>query len=215
MTLDGVLLICSGVYWTVIVTVLSFALGAALGVPICAMHVSRFRSLHFLAVALIIILRSVPPIVWIFLLYFGLGSGLLSIGPVPAAIIALGVITAANMAEIYRGALKSIHAGQWDACHALGLSAWSEFVDVMVPQLFRVTLPSATTYLIGLLKDSAIASTIGVMEIAYLASFLASKQFNSALQIFAIAGALYILISLPLAAAARFADARLRSKVAQ
>ena len=215
MTLDGALLIAGGIQWTLVVTVCSFLLGAALGVPICAMRVSRSHVLNGVSVSLIVLLGSVPPIVWIFLLYFGLGSGFLTINPVPAAIIALGVITAANMAEIYRGALNSIHPGQWDASHALGLPAWSEFFDVMVPQLFRVTLPSATTYLIGLLKDSAIASTIGVAEIAYLASFLANKQFNASLQIFAFAGALYILISLPLAAVARVADARLRSKVAQ
>jgi polar amino acid transport system permease protein len=215
MTLDGLLLIAGGIYWTLVVTVCSFLLGAALGVPICAMRVSRSRVLNGVSVSLIVLLRSVPPIVWIFLLYFGLGSGFLSINPVPAAIIALGMITAANMAEIYRGALSSIHPGQWDASHALSLPAWSEFFDVMVPQLFRVTLPSATTYLIGLLKDSAIASTIGVAEIAYLANFLANKQFNASLQIFAFAGALYILISLPLAAVARLADAWLRSKVAQ
>lgn len=215
MTADSALLIAGGIYWTLVVTLCSFLLGAALGVPICVMHVSRSRLLHGLAVTLIVVLRSVPPLVWIFLLYFGIGSGILSIGPIPAAIVALGVITAANMAEIYRGALRSIHPGQWDASHALGLSAWSEFVDVMVPQLFRVTLPSATTYLIGLLKDSAIASTIGVAEIAYLAGFVANKQFDASLQIFAFAGALYILISVPLATVARVADARLRSKVAQ
>lgn len=215
MTLDGVLLIAGGIYWTLVVTVCAFLLGAALGVPICAMRVSRSRVLNAVSVSLIVLLRSVPPIVWIFLLYFGLGSGFLTINPVPAAIIALGVITAANMAEIYRGALSSIHPGQWDASHALGLPVWSEFFDVMVPQLFRVTLPSATTYLIGLLKDSAIASTIGVAEIAYLANFLSNKQFHASLQIFAFAGALYILISLPLAAVARVADARLRLKVAQ
>lgn len=215
MTAESAFLIASGIYWTVIVTAGAFVLGAALGVPICAMHVSRSRLLHGLAVLLIVVLRSVPPIVWIFLLYFGIGSGLMTVGPVPAAIVALGVITAANMAEIYRGALRSIHPGQWDACHALGLPALSQFCDVMVPQLFRVTLPSATTYFIGLLKDSAIASTIGVAEIAYLANFLAKKQFNAALEIFGFAGALYILVSLPLAAVARMADARMRAKVAQ
>lgn len=214
MTWDSALLIASGISWTVVVTLGSFLLGAVLGVPICAMHVSKSRVLHVAAVSLIVLLRSVPPVVWIFLLYFGIGSGYLTVGPVQAAILALGIITAANMAEIYRGALGSIHQGQWDASHALGLSGWSEFVDVMVPQIARVTLPSATTYLIGLLKDSAIASTIGVAEIAYLANFLAKKQFNAALEIFAFAGALYILISLPLAAIARIADARLRSKVA-
>jgi len=215
MTAAGALLIASGIWWTLVVAGGSFALGAVLGIPVCALHVSRSRSLHLLAVALIVMLRSVPPIVWIFLLYFGIGSGLMQIGPVVSAVVALGLITAVNMAEIYRGALRSIHAGQWDACHALGLPGWSSFKDVLVPQLFRVTLPSATTYLIGLLKDSAIASTIGVVEITHMANFLAKKQFNAALEIFAFAAILYILISLPLAAVARVADARLRAKVAQ
>jgi len=79
--------------------------------------------------------------------------------------------------------------------------------------LFRVTLPSATTYLIGLLKDSAIASTIGVMEITYLAGFLASKQFGASLPIFTLAGALSIWSARPLAALARIAEAGLRLKV--
>lgn len=214
MTGANALLIASGIVSTLGLTLGAFLLGSALGIPICAMRVSRNKLLQFSASTLIIVLRSVPPIVWVFLLYFGIGSGFLTVGPMQAAIVALGVITAANMAEIYRGALRSVHPGQWDASHALGLPRWSEFVDVMVPQIFRVTLPSATTYAIGLLKDSAIASTIGVAEIAYLANFLAKKQFNAALEIFAFAGALYILISLPLAMLARMADARLRSKVA-
>jgi polar amino acid transport system permease protein len=214
MTLDQAVLIASGAWWTLAVTTGAFVLGATLGIPICAMHVSKSRFLHILAIALIVVLRSVPPIVWIFLLYFGIGSGWMQIGPVTAAVVALGVITAANMAEIYRGALRSIHPGQWDASHALGLSVLSEFKDVMMPQLFRVTLPSATTYAIGLLKDSAIASTIGVAEIAYMANFVAKKQFDEALQVFAFGGLLYILISLPLAAVARTADARMRARVA-
>ncbi|MBE2278085.1 MAG: ABC transporter permease subunit [Rhodobacteraceae bacterium] len=215
MTWQGLELVAWGIPWTLAVTAGAFLLGAALGVPLCAMHVSRSRVLHGLAVALIVALRSIPPIVWLFLLYFGVGSGYLKVGAVQAAVVALGLITAANMAEIYRGALRSIHPGQWDAAQALGLPVRSELVDVIVPQVFRVTLPSAATYIIGLLKDSAIASTIGVAEITYLANFLSRKQFNESLTIFAFAGMLYILISLPLAALARLADGRLRARVAQ
>lgn len=211
----GALLIASGIVSTLGVTAGAFVLGAALGVPICAMRVSRSGVLNYTAATLIVILRSVPPIVWVFLLYFGIGSGLIAMGPMTAAVLALGVITSANMAEIYRGALHSLAAGQWDAATALGLSRRATFLDVVAPQLFRVTLPSATTYAIGLLKDSAIASTIGVHEIAYMANFLAKKQFNAALEIFAFAGLLYILVSLPMALFARFADAKMRARVSQ
>lgn len=214
MKWDFAYLILSGLPWTIVVTAGAFAIGLVLGAPLCAMHVSRSRVLHFLAVGIIVFLRSIPPIVWLFLLFFGIGSGFVSIGAVPAAIVALGLVTAANMAEIYRGALHGIHHGQWEAISALGLPRLSSFVDVVVPQLFRVTLPSAASYLIGLFKDSAIASTVGVMDIAFLANFVARKSFDG-LSPFAFAALLYILISIPIAFLARVTDARLRQKVAQ
>jgi polar amino acid transport system permease protein len=214
MNTDFLKIIATGIPWTIIVTVGSFTVGALLGIPLCAMHVSTSRLLHWLAVTLILILRSVPPIVWLFVLYFGLGSGYLPVSAIQASVIALGLITAANMAEIYRGALKSIHFGQWEACHALNLPRWSQFWDVLVPQLFRVTLPSAASYIIALLKDSAIASTIGVTEIAYQASYV-SRQSHQGIQVFSLAALIYILVSLPVASLARYTDGVMRAKVAQ
>lgn len=214
MNWENFILIASGLQWTLIVTVCSFVLGALLAIPLCAMHVSRSPFLHFPAVWTIVVLRSIPPIVWLFLLYFGLGSGIIKMGSVQAAIVALSLITAANLAEIYRGGLRSIHHGQFDAAEALALPRWSEFLDVAAPQLFRVALPSAVTYLIGLLKESAIVSTIGVTDIAYFSNFVARREFDS-LSIFALAAVLYIVVSLPVAALARYTDARLRKKVAR
>lgn len=214
MSWSNFLLIASGLQWTLVLTVGSFIFGALLAAPLCWMRVSRSPLLNAVAISVIVVLRSIPPVVWLFLLYFGLGSGIVKIGSVEAAIIALGLITAANLAEIYRGGLKSIHRGQFDAAQALALARWSEFVDVVAPQLFRVTLPSSVTYFIGLLKDSAIASTIGVTEVAYFSNFVARREFDS-LSVFALAAALYILVSLPVAAFARYTDARLRRKVAR
>lgn len=214
MNVDYLKLIATGIPWTIVVTAGSFAVGALLAIPLCAMHVSTSRLLHWLAVGVILFCRSIPPIVWLFVLYFGLGSGYLPVGPIQASIIALGVITAANMAEIYRGALKSIHFGQWEACQALNLPRWSQFWDVLVPQLFRVTLPSAASYIIGLLKDSAIASMIGVTEIAYQAAYI-TRQSHQGIEVFSLAALIYILISLPIAGLARYTDGVMRAKVAQ
>jgi polar amino acid transport system permease protein len=67
----------------------------------------------------------------------------------------MGMIAAANMAEIYRGAVASIHHGQWEAATALDLDRWSVFRDIVAPQAFRVALPSAASYLIGLIAVPA------------------------------------------------------------
>jgi len=214
MTLEIVRSIASGIPWTLAVTLAAFAIGAALGAPLCAMRFSSLSLVRWLASALTLFLRAIPPLVWLFLIFFGLGFGYLQINPFEAAAVGLGLIAAANMAEIYRGALASIHHGQWEAAFALNLSARHRFLDVIAPQLLRVALPSGASYAIGLLKDTAIASTIGVSEIAFQAYHTSQRTFHS-LDVYAIAGLLYILISLPMAWATRWADVRLRARVAR
>ncbi len=212
--LDNITTVMVGIPFTLALTLASFLLGAALGLPLCAMRMSRNRFLGFLGTALILTFRAIPPIVWLFVIFFGIGFGYLQLDPFSSAAIGLGLITAANMAEIYRGSLAAIHVGQWEASTVLNLSARHRFIDVIAPQLVRVALPSATTYAIGLLKDSAVASAIGVHEIAYEAYHLSQQTFRG-LDIYAAAGLLYILISLPIAWLARWTDTRLRAVVAR
>ena len=94
-----------GIPLTIVLTLIAFAIGATLGLPLCAMRMSRNVFVRFLATALILVLRAIPPIVWLFIIFFGIGFGYLQLDPFSSAAIGLGLITAANMAEIYRGAL--------------------------------------------------------------------------------------------------------------
>lgn len=203
----------AGVPTTLALTAVSFAVGACLGLPLCGLRMARNPLLRVLATSVILVCRAIPPIVWLFLIFFGVGSGYVQLDPFTAAAIGLGLITAANMAEIYRGALGAIHSGQWEAATALNLGAYHRFVDVIGPQLIRVSLPSAATYAIGLLKDTAVASAIGVHDVAFEAYHLSQRTFRG-LDIFAGAALLYILMSVPMAGLARWTDQRLRAKVA-
>jgi polar amino acid transport system permease protein len=214
MTIEIFRTIAMGVPWTLAVTAAAFALGAVLGMPLCAMRFSRYALIRSLGGGLTLMLRAIPPIVWLFFIFFGIGFDYLQVDPFEAATVGLALITAANMAEIYRGAVTAIHHGQWEAAFALSLSSRHRFIDVIGPQLLRVALPSGATYAIGLLKDSAIASTIGVNEIAFQAYHTSQRTFHS-LDVYAIAGLLYILISLPMAWATRWVDVRLRARVAR
>ncbi len=118
------------------------------------------------------------------------------------------------MAEIYRGAVASIHHGQWEAAAALDLGRWSVFRDVVAPQAFRVALPTTASYLIGLMKETAVASTIGVGELVYHGNQISQLTFRG-LEVFAIVGLLYVLLSLPIAWLSRIADAYLQARVAR
>ena len=213
MTAEMIRGVAMGIPWTLAVTAAAFLVGAALGLPLCAMRMSGVAPLRFIALAYIVLFRSIPPLLLVFFFFFGLGSGFLPISAFEGAVLGLGLITAANMAEIYRGALSAIHFGQWEASHALALPSYSTYIDIIAPQLIRVSLPSAASYAVGLLKESAIASTIGITDISFNANYIAKATYQG-LTVFGIAALFYIMISLPVAALARFADRRLRARVA-
>lgn len=202
-----------GLGWTIALTTGAFVIGAVLGIPLLMAKQARFFGLRWFAAILIQIVRAIPPILWLFIIFFGVGMSYFPISPFAAALIGLGLIAAANMAEIYRGALKSIHFGQWEACTALDLGRWSMMRDVIAPQAVRVALPTAASYLIGLMKETAIASTIGVNELAYQGNQLSQMTFRG-LEVFAIVGLFYMLLSIPVAWLSRSVDTYLRSQVA-
>jgi polar amino acid transport system permease protein len=206
--------IAEGALWTVALTLVALIIGIAVGAVLCVMRTSRSGILSHIAAILILTFRSVPPIVWLFLIFFGVGAEITQVNPFEAAAIGLGLITGANLGEIFRGSLAAIHHGQWEAARALSLSRSSRFADVIGPQLLRVALPSVATYSIGLLKDTAIASVIGVPEITFQASHVSQRTFIG-LEVFAVAGVLYILISMPIAWLTRLIDRRLRMRVAR
>jgi polar amino acid transport system permease protein len=200
--------------WTLALTLVSFVLGAILAVPLCWLRTSTNGLLRNGAYSFILICRSIPPIVWLFLIFFGVGSELGSLSPFTSATIGLSIITAANLCEIYRGAMKAVPMGQYEASHALGLPVLSRYLDVLVPQIFRVSLPSLATYAIGLLKDTAVASTIGVPDLALSANRVAQETFKG-IEVFALFGLVYFVISIAIALASRGLDRSLRERIAR
>lgn len=204
--------ILSGVGYTLLITFLSLALGAVIGIPLAAARRSRIPAVRVLAVGYLDIVRAIPPITWLFLIYFGLPQYALRLDSITSAIVGFSVIASAYMAEIYRSGLLSIPAGQWEASHALGMGSKARNLHVIAPQAFRVSLPAAAVYAIGMLKDSALASTIGVQEITFQAA-LAARSTHNGLLAFSIAGLIYIGLSIPLALASRRVDRSLRAKI--
>ncbi|MDT3723084.1 amino acid ABC transporter permease [Pseudomonas oryzihabitans] len=196
------LALLQGIPWTLAVTATAFVIGLVLGFPLCGLRVCRSKPLRLLAFAVILTLRAIPPIVWLFFIFFGLGGGWLTLSPFAAATLGLGLITAAHMAEVYRGALTGIPTGQYEAALVLNLSARQRFFDVILPQLVRIAIPAAATYAIGLLKDSAIASTLGVTDIS-AAAYQQTQQTLQGLPVYSLAALLYIGLSVPVALFAR------------
>jgi len=206
--------ILQGVPITLLLTGAALALGALGGIPLVIARQSPRWPIRMVARFLIELLRGIPPIVWLFIIYFGLGTSVLVVDATTAAIAGLGVISCAYMAEIYRGSLTAVHHGQWDAATALGMSRTTTIARVIGPQVFRVSVPASATYAIGLLKDSSVAYTIGVSEVVFWAS-AESHTTTDPVGPFLIATAIYIVMTIPCAWGARALDSRLRRRVAR
>lgn len=206
--MDLFLKILAAVPTTLFVTFSAFAIGAILAFPLVAARRSRWGILRVVSKVIIDILRGVPPIVFVFLLFFGVGADLIRWEPLPAAILALGLISAGHLSEIYRGGLMAIHKGQYEASSALGLTGTITIAQVVGPQAFRVAIPGMVTWLISLLKDSSIVSTIGVVEIMFVANQSARSSADGLLP-FVIAAVVYIALGTPLAALSRWLEKKM------
>lgn len=201
-----------GLLTTIVITVVSFVAAAILGLPIAFACRSKFAPLRWLGTAYVEIARGIPPIAWMLILFFGF-SRILGLDPIPAACLALAIVYAAYMAENYRAAINAVEIGQWEAAEALGMGRRDVFWRIIAPQGAGVAMPPSATYLIGLLKDSATASVIGVTDIAFQALVL-TQQGHPGLVIFALGGLVYLFLGIPLAVLARSSEGFVRKRFA-
>ncbi len=204
--------LAEGIENTLVVTFGAFLIGSLLAIPLTALRMCPVPPLRWIAASYIDLLRAIPPLTWIFLLYFGIATGSLQLEPVPAATISLGLIASAYLAEIYRAGVQGVARGQWEAATAIGLSPVTTIRRVIIPQATVIVTPPASTYLIGLLKESALASTIGAQEITFHAFTESQKTFHS-IQIFSLAALLYIALSIPLAVLSRWLSGRITRRL--
>src|SRR4051794_9008556 len=115
-----------GIITTVQVTLGSFAVAVVLGALVTVARRSPVKAVRIAGGIYVAVLRGVPPVAWLLMAYYGLGE-VVSLPPLGAAVVALGLVGAAYMAEIYRAALEAVPQGQVDAADALALSRWDKY----------------------------------------------------------------------------------------
>jgi len=197
-----------GALITVIVTVGSFGVAIILGVISAVCRTGRNRGLRFIAYAYVEVFRAVPVLTQLFVIYFGLAAIGIRLNPIPAAITGFGLNGGAYLTEVFRGGIEAVGRGQVEAARALGLSRLRILGLIVLPQAFRITLPSLVNFAIGLLKDTSLASAVAAPELSFNARILIDRTFLST-QIYLLVAFLYLSMSLPLAAVGRRLERRL------
>lgn len=210
--LEYIPILLRGMIWTVVVSGGAILIGLVLGLPIALMRRSNLAPVRLLARSFVEIIRGIPGIVLLFIVFYGIGADLVRLTPLTAAVMTLGIMSAVTMSEIYRSAFMSISRGQAEAAKAIGLSRMDTLRMVLLPQAIRVAIPSLATICIGVLKDSAVASTVGVQDITALAVIQTNRTMDG-ITIYAAAALLYIGLSAPLAIASRWLHASLSKRI--
>ncbi|MDD0974020.1 ABC transporter permease subunit [Pseudomonas sp. TNT2022 ID681] len=190
---------------TLKLALLSLLLSLALGLVGASAKLSSLRLLRLPATLYTTLIRSVPDLVLILLIFYTLqlwlndftellGWGYFEIDPFTAGVMTLGFIYGAYFTENFRGAILSVPAGQLEAATAYGLSRVQRFRLVLFPQLMRFALPGLGNNWLVLLKSTALVSIIGLADLVKAAQN-AGKTTNNTLYFLIIAALVYLVIT--------------------
>ncbi|MDO8772771.1 MAG: amino acid ABC transporter permease [Burkholderiaceae bacterium] len=215
---DYLKMILEGVVTMFELTLLAWILAMVIGTVLAVVRMTNSRIAQACVATYVEYHQNVPMLVQIFLWYFGVATLL------PAAwqhwlnahhsefvfaFIAVGLAMAAYMSEDLRGGIRSIPKSQIEAARALGLSYLKASRLVVLPQAIRIAMPTLVSHTVLLFKNTSLAMTIGVAELTYATREIESQSFRT-VEVYLMATALYLSISLLIMTAGAMIERRLR-----
>lgn len=205
----NVLFLMGGFGETVQISLLSMVLAMSLGLMVAMPALSNLRVLRWFNRLYVESVRSVPVLVLLLWVYYGMPTLLdLSLNHFWAGVIALTIAESAFMAEVFRGGIQAISRGQREASESLGLSYWQTMRFVMLPQAFRQILPPLGNQFVYILKMSSLVSVIGLSDLTRRANELVVTEYLP-LEIYTFLVLEYLLLILLVSQAVRWLEKRI------
>tara|TARA_B100000900_G_scaffold222497_1_gene188862 strand:+ start:198 stop:851 length:654 start_codon:yes stop_codon:yes gene_type:complete len=191
-------LLIQGLAITVQVTLISVLIGFLIGGIVCSARLSKTNLIKNFAKGYILFFRATPEMILIFWAYFCVPMIFeFKVSGFWTGSVALGLVTAAYLAEIFRAGFNAIPVGQLEAAESLGLKFYVKWRFIITPQLMKIMIPPLFNYFTELLKNTSLLSGIGVAELALQAYLLGGQTFRYVEFLSAIA-ILYFLMIFPL-----------------
>lgn len=169
-----------------------------LGLVITFLYISKYKIIGKITSLYILIMRGTPLLLQLFFIYFGLPflpyiGKFLTFDRFTAGAVAFILNYAAYYAEIFRGGLLSIDKGQYEAAKVLGMTPMQTRFKIILPQMFRVSLPAISNEIIILIKDTALITAIGLTDLLQITKSIVNRTTN--ISAFVVAAAFYLLMS--------------------
>lgn len=205
---DTVIYVVKAIPMTLFLTFFPVIVGLVIGFLLALVKINKIPVLSQIISVLSSFFRSVPLLVLLFLVYYGLPKllnftvyggerilGSKNINNNMVAIITLTIYASAFLSEIIRGALSSVDKGQYEAAHALGFTKLQTYLRIIIPQAIVVALPNYFNFVLALLKGSSVVFTISVVDMMSAAKLQAEDGYRF-IEAYALVGTFYIIFSI-------------------
>jgi len=205
----GILL--RGLWGTLYISLLSITFGTILGVFLGILFSSREPVARWAVLIYVDIFRNTPVLVQLYVAYFVLGT-MFNLTAEQAGVITLSLFCAAYIADLVRGTVANFEKGQLDAAKSLGMSTLQIAWFIQTPQMLRRMLPPLVGQFVTLVKDSALVSVIGILELTKAALNVVSVSFRS-FEVWFLVALLYFVVNIVLSTFGRYLEHRLSASL--
>lgn len=196
----NIIFLLKALFTTFLLSLLGCLLGSIMGGILAVIKLTKSKlllPLRALTLVYVEFFRRIPFLVTLLLIFFIFQTIGLEVSVFAVAVVSVWIIATAFIAEIVRSGLESISPAQWEAAEVMNFNLLQTLRMIILPQAWKVILPPAFSFFVLFIKDTALASQIGVIELTYSAKVLNNKGFSAALA-FGVVLFLYYLLSYPL-----------------
>jgi polar amino acid transport system permease protein len=198
-------LLIHGAFATLQIALVAIAIGLCGGIVIGALNSRKMQQPLCTPIfnGFVWIIRGTPLFVQVLIVYYALPEVLnISLSPFAAGVLAMGINSTAYISEIVRGGINAIPDGQWEAAYVIGLNPWKTLRGIILPQMFRITLPSMTNELSSLIKETSILMVIGVAELTKVSKDIVVRELDP-MTIYLTAAVFYLILTSSIALVAQ------------
>jgi polar amino acid transport system permease protein len=188
--------------WTVLLSLIAFVCGGAVGVALLAMRVSPLPWLRRMVSLYVELFQGTPLVMQLFLAFFGLPLLGVEVSPWVAATVTLTLYTSAYLADIWRGCVEAVPRGQWAAGASLGMTFSQQLRYIVWPQARKIAVAPTVGFLVQVVKSTALTSIIGFIELTKTGSMITNTAFRP-FPIYGMVALLYFAMCFPLTLYAR------------
>lgn len=193
--------------WTILLSIVAFIGGTVVGLIVLFLRISKRRIFRKFGEYYIGLFQGTPLLMQLFLLFFGLPLVGIRIEPWTAAVLGLTLCASAFLAEIWRGGVEAVPAGQWDAGSSLGLHYVSQMRLIILPQAFSMSRAPTVGFLVQLIKSTALTSIIGFEELVRTSNAINNATFEP-FKVYGLVALIYFALCFPLTRYARVLELR-------